>query len=85
MTVRPAPPIGPDLGGLAAVTGLATAEKSKATKASRTSGRKRLDDLGTGVLLIRDACVPGPVGGGSTPRTPLDRTQRPWSAHDNVP
>src|SRR6186997_3663323 len=79
MTVRAAVPTGLGFGGLtlAAVTGLATAEKSKATKASRTSGRKRLDDLGTGVLLVRKPAS----------RVPMEakrRHARPhWTGHND--
>src|ERR1044072_3919280 len=79
MTVRCAVPTGLGAGGLgAAVVGAAPIEKSKAVKARRTSGRKRLDDLGTGVLPRSHACVTSPdVGEVSASRTLPDRTQRP--------
>jgi len=85
MTVRSALPTGEFEGLGAAVAGPATIEKSKAVKARRTSGRKRLDDLGTGVLPRSHACVTSPdVGEISASPTLPDRTQRPWSAHDNA-
>src|SRR5688572_18084858 len=75
ITVRVALPIAGDLSGLAAATGLATDEKSKATKASRTSGRKRLDDLGTGVLLVRKPASRVPSGG--------DTPDPTWTGHND--
>ena len=79
MTVRAAVPTGLGFGGLtlAAVTGLATAEKSKAVKASRTSGRKRLDDLGTGVLLVRKPASRVPWEGERQHARP------PWTGHND--
>jgi hypothetical protein len=78
-TVRLAAPTGDDgsafVGG-AAVTGPATIENSKAIKARRTSGRKRLDDLGT-VSPPQSRCL-RPV---SRIRGSLNRSRPVWTGH----